>query len=123
MSTRCQIGVYSDESPDLKKPTALLYKHYDGYPEGTLPLIEEATNEFLAKRGFYDDEYLAARIMEKLLATDPGGCTGFGICNQFHGDIEFFYAITPSGISVNEVSGENKFHEISKHLFTVNKTN
>jgi hypothetical protein len=122
MSTRCQIGVYPAKDSDLKDYTALLYRHSDGYPGtedgkeyGVLPDILPFIKEFLKKRG-NDAEYLAARLIQYMCNNYDGemqefrakgnpvvfnsDMLGFGICNGFHSDIEFFYAIFPDRLEV-----------------------
>jgi hypothetical protein len=147
MSTRCQIGIYSDNPEQkyngkltvggektniiidnkkygLKNFEALLYKHSDGYPSGMLPDIIPFLRFFEKARGISDTEYVAARLLQWLcnisdkddLASYKNyplsyphmvngllpftGILSHGICKDFHGDIEYFYAIYPSGINV-----------------------
>lgn len=52
MSTRSQFGFYKKDTIDILKtrPYTMLYKHWDGYPTGNLPLIFS----FL-KRYFFDE--------------------------------------------------------------------
>ncbi len=103
MSTRCQIGFYPAKNSDIAKPQALLYKHLDGYPEGTLPLLEAFCRAFNAKRGLDDIEYAAAWYLHELMtANDAKGFSGYGICDKFHSDIEYFYFISPTEIRVYE---------------------
>lgn len=118
MSTRCQIGVYENDEKKFREFEALIYKHSDGYPSATLPLLIEFVERFLKGRG-YDTEYLSARLVQHLTnesdrdredyAKQKGyDCsaftfTGYGICKDFHGDIEFFYAIYPDRIETFEV--------------------
>ena len=97
--TRCQIGFYSFPSTTnmhnlLDKWEVLLYRHCDGYPEGILPDILPILADFHKNRGLSDWEYASAWLCSKL-KTDY---LGIGICNQFHGDIEYYYAIFPNGI-------------------------
>jgi hypothetical protein len=33
MSTRCQIGIYSNEKSAIDCPDILIYRHSDGYPD------------------------------------------------------------------------------------------
>lgn len=114
MSTRCQIGFYEREEQDLNKPTVLLYKHSDGYPEGVMPFIVK----FLRKDGAIgrrtDIEYLSAWFMYFLIKEnvkemrpfaekynkDPEDFLGHGISDGFHGDIEYFYAVYPEKVLI-----------------------
>lgn len=64
---------------------ACVYKHHDGYPEGTLPWLEEFNKDFTEKRG-NDTEYKFAQLLrsserdaEKYrMCTDKH--TGWGVC-------------------------------------------
>ena len=121
MSTRCQIGFYESKPKDAKelsKPEVILYRHHDGYPEGVLPEITEFYNRFMKVRKFWDLEYMAARMLQNLMKNSDDNlevfikdhslcpdwnCLGYGISNQFHRDIEYFYAISPEGIEVYDV--------------------
>jgi len=125
MSTRCQIGIYESNEDSLNNYVALLYRHFDGYPGkvdgseyGVLSEIVPFVKNFISKRGF-DTEYIAARLIQfltnehdnemkkahkrnKLLRNPYYRYLGYGICNQFHSDIEYFYAIKPDCIVVYE---------------------
>lgn len=112
MSTRCQIGFYTEEGQELSRFDALLYKHCDGYPSHVIPLILPFLQRFHTERGLYDTEYASAWLMHHLIADhiehslrfqaqyhmerepfDGKNFLGHGISQFFHGDIEFFYAI------------------------------
>jgi hypothetical protein len=113
MSTRCQIGVYETAEQKLSEPTALLYRHSDGYPgeldgsaHGVLADVVPFVKHFGVGRG-YDPEYLAARLMQhlcneydKAVGSGSAGFLGYGICRAFHGDINYFYAIRPGSLTV-----------------------
>jgi hypothetical protein len=110
MSTRAQILV---EGQPCK-----IYKHSDGYPEGVLPFLAPYVATFMKHRGF-DDCYMTARILmawgieeakeikEMLKGMDKGDgvgkyyekpqVLGFGVDNDWHGDIEFCYIIRKDG--------------------------
>ncbi len=129
MSTRCQIGFYPNEDTDLNKPEALLYRHSDGYPKGVVPDILPFLNFFQTERGIADIEYCSARLLQYLCNEYDGnsvkdmlemqamglgkgidtkvnvltGTLGHGISKQFHWDIEYFYAITPTSLRVYKV--------------------
>lgn len=106
----------------------LLYKHSDGYPEGVLPILEPMLKAFEIRRGLSDTGYLGAWVLYALMdehvqsmkdwakerrdkegavsddhiPEDGRNCLGFEICNRhgIHGDIEYFYAVSPSGLDV-----------------------
>ena len=112
MSTRCQIGIYEKSEDELDKEHTLLYRHCDGYPEnpGALEPIVNFTTQFIEQRG-WDVEYLGARLLTYLIyshtqdlpnSVSYGGCLSYGICKpgNYHGDIEYYYAIYPDRIEV-----------------------
>lgn len=64
-----------------------------------------------------DTEYLAARLLQHLCNEYDGymskleegkktftGILGYGISKDFHGDIEYLYAISPEAVKVYETS-------------------
>lgn len=128
MSTRCQIGVYEKRPTKKGLPNfeALLYRHSDGYPDtesGVLHDIIPFLQDFQKNRGLDDSEYVSARLMQHLTniadqqlddwykerpeyqtTAQTYKYTGFGICNSFHGDIEYYYAISPTHLDVYDVS-------------------
>jgi len=131
MSTRCQIAFYDDvEEKDLNNFKALIYRHSDGYPEepGVLPDLKDFFVRWIKTKRLNDMEYTAARCLQfltnlydaqvdlgamkkKLIeAMYPGGVvsTGYGICDDFHGDIEFLYTIYLDRIDVYGVNFEEK---------------
>jgi len=125
MSTRCHIGFYGKEptQKEIDKPDVLLYKHSDGYPEGTLPQLTEFCMLFNEHRGLSDTEYAGARAMQYLTnyadketnefydqrpditqeTRDTFSFLGYGISKNFHGDIEYHYAVSPESIKVYTV--------------------
>jgi hypothetical protein len=131
MSTRCQIGFYQQDNNDLLKPDALLYRHSDGYPgtisgskHGVLPDLVPFLKLFHKRRGLDDTEYAAAWTLHHLIdchvnhikeyrartacakeyyPEDGKDCIGFGVCQDFHGDIEFYYAVQGRTLKVFEV--------------------
>ncbi|MFA6089984.1 MAG: hypothetical protein WC755_09070 [Candidatus Woesearchaeota archaeon] len=108
MSTRCQIGFSDKDNNDFMKPNALLYRHSDGYPEGNsgvLKLLIPTICLFQKRRGMDDVEYMSAWVMYHLIQHQIQ-CTGFGICEDFHGDIEYYYHIKGNFLSVYHI--ENK---------------
>ena len=109
---------------------------------GVIPDILPFVREFMKKRGF-DTEHLGACLIAYLKFWHCGGkivnkkdkyysadrfikVNGYetdplchGISKGFHGDIEYFYAITPTGIRVYKVSddakGDMTFEPIESH--------
>lgn len=122
MSTRSQIGFYEEGQEDLNKFEALIYRHWDGYPEGVLPDIFPILKHFNENRGLRDIEYASAWLVREL----KGGLLNVGICKAFHWDIEFFYAIYPNGeikVYDTEFNFDNEkpnFNQRCKFLFSVN---
>lgn len=125
MSTRCHVAVYENEDKAKKEQHhVLLYKHSDGYPEGTVPQLKDICEKFKERRGMDDTEYLSAWVLWALVndsvehakewhkeanigQSDGIGCLGYGICNVTHTDIEYFYKIYPSVIEIFEVYHPN----------------
>lgn len=121
MSTRCQIGFYAKDG----SMAALLYRHSDGYPEGPHGVIAGITPTLrlgMERRG-WDPEYLAAWTMYVMIdayvkanqesakkaythmPADGMTFLGHGIETEFHGDIDYYYAVTPDGVTVYECGG------------------
>ncbi len=91
MSTRCQIGFYYNHRQNLKNFNFLIYKHFDGDVKATLPELAQILLYFYEKRrGLFDLEYASAFVVSKFKKDD---LTNIGICEDFHDDIEFFYAV------------------------------
>lgn len=123
MSTRAHIAFFEKEpeAEQVTKPEVLIYKHSDGYPEGTLPQLTEFCKLFNEHRGLRDNEYATARCVQfmtnyddkemaewyksnpKLGNTDTFSFLGYGVGTGFHGDIEYYYVVTPEEIKVYEV--------------------
>jgi len=112
MSTRCQIGFYPTENTPVDNWEALIYKHHDGYPDsdnGIIALIKPYLDDFAKHRGLSDLEYASAfllwKMQQQLKADDTGqwAMTGFGICKVFHGDIAYYYHVSPACIKVYKV--------------------
>jgi len=78
MGTRAKIIV---EGLDLN---VCLYKHYDGYPEGTLPWLEKFNAEFTSVRGD-DTSYKFAQLIRSSaydceeFDLDSSRTTGWGV--------------------------------------------
>lgn len=124
MSTRAQIGIYEDN--DIKaKPVSIIYRHSDGYPTGAgavMPDLVQYVSEIVEKRGSYDAEYLGAQLLYKFIEGLDCGVSGlgYGVSNELHGDIRFYYAVTPEGVHVfdaREIANVNKLPK--KMFFTV----
>jgi len=77
MSTNALIKVES-------LPNVGFYKHYDGYPEATLPWLEKFNKEFTEKRGV-DPHYKFAQLVrssafdQKEFTLDSSRETGWGV--------------------------------------------
>lgn len=138
MSTRSQIGIYDGNDQPVEKYEALLYRHSDGYPSGVLPDIMPFLSWWSKGRGINDTEYVSARLLQYLAnkfdqnsigfheqmkgkfpphaqqeqeikdTKEFTGIYGHGICNKFHWDIEYFYAIAPEGVTVYECGDMEK---------------
>src|SRR3990172_9401880 len=103
MSTRCQIGFYELEDTPLNKWEALIYRHSDGYPDtegGVIAIIAPILEDFNKNRGLDDLEYGSAWLVAKL----KEDYLNIGISKYLHGDIEFFYAVSPQSIRVFKVN-------------------
>ena len=113
MATRSQIGFY-EAGDQLSKPTALIYRHWDGYPEGVLNDIIPILKDFDQNRGLADVEYAAAWLVAKLKKDDY---LNIGICKSLHGDIEYYYAVYPDRIDVYEPKDFGAWLEGEGHGF------
>ncbi|MBT9132832.1 MAG: hypothetical protein DDT33_01362 [Firmicutes bacterium] len=110
MSTRAQIGFYRQGEINLNNWEVLLYRHSDGYPDGVLPDVIPFLQWWNKRRAISDIEYCSARLLQYLCNkideqsdVKPKGLTGtvgYGICKDFHGDIEYYYAIFPDRLEV-----------------------
>ena len=117
MSTRAQIGFYADDNVDQITPDALIYRHSDGYPtggSGVVPFLIEAVPAIVNARGCYDTEYLAAQVLYRFIQTHDQGqsCLGYGISNDLHADIRFYYAVTPEGVYVFDARTITEFADV-----------
>ena len=80
--------------------------------------------KFVKERG-NDPEYLAARLIQHM----TNGCDetskkyesavdlsflGYGICNNLHGDIEYFYAVSSDGIKIFKCKMSDNFDQFRK---------
>lgn len=126
MATRCQIGFYRKEpktDKDLDNHEALLYQHYDGYPENVIRKIMPVLKDFDEHTGLSDIEYASAWLIARL-KTDY---LSMGISKNFHFDIQYYYAVYKEGVKVYEASWDDegpdtkpniKFILIARHLFS-----
>jgi hypothetical protein len=120
MSTRAQIGFYStEEAVDGKLPEALIYRHSDGYPTGAgavVPELVDVVPAVVAQRGMYDPEYLAAQTLYRMIQAYDGGasCLGYGISGSLHGDLRFYYAVTPEGVHVFDARDMVTFKHLNR---------
>lgn len=80
-----------------------LYKHWDGYPSGTLPWLEKFNKEFTEKRG-NDPSYKMAQLlrssvkMAEEFGLDDSDFTGWGVVGR-NDDMgqEFEYLLNADG--------------------------
>jgi len=121
MSTRAQIGIY--EVNDLKsKPVTIIYRHSDGYPTGAgavMPDLVQFVSEIVEKRGSYDAEYLGAQLVYRFIENHDCGVSGngYGVSNDLHGDIRFYYAVTPEGVHVFDARDLRNVAKLPKPMF------
>ena len=102
----------------------------DGKEYGVLPDIIPFLKSFTGQRGIGDVEYCGAQLLHHLMKAydkvmedcnkrtakifpndkpdNTPRYTGHGICGdkQFHGDIEYYYAVYPTEVKVFEVCGD-----------------
>ena len=116
MATRSQIGFY-EKGDKLSEPTALIYRHWDGYPESVLPEIIPVLQDFDQCRGLYDAEFASAWLVAEL--KDYLG--NIGISKTLHGDIEYYYAVYPGRIEIYKpknfgawLNGKDDFRDLKK---------
>ena len=113
MSTRCQIGFYETASQPQGQPSALIYRHNDGYPageHGVMEVLVPWARAFEKVRGLSDAEYASARALFALMSATTGleETTGYGISEDFHGDLSFYYRVDPNAISVYRCGPDGK---------------
>lgn len=117
MGTICQIMVV-EKKIDIKRikvelnnrEIVKIYKHWDGYPEGVIPIIKPFLEYFAKNRGINDTSYCIARLVQYIgnvidqnyLLEDKLGskCISLGIDTYYHIDIEFLYVVYPNIIEV-----------------------
>jgi len=106
MSTRCQLAVYENENDEIESAKCFLYRHSDGYPDGEHGVVDQILpflEQFNKDRGLGDTSYALARLTGHLTNLHPG-VTGYGIDEMLHGDIEYFYHISPKLLKVIKVT-------------------
>jgi len=88
---------------------AEVYKHWDGYPEATLPFLEAFNKDFAKHRGD-DPTYKFAQLLRDTVRRqdefnlDPSCHTGWGVYAKDEGYWEFKYILKSDG-SVEVISG------------------
>lgn len=116
MSTRSQIGFYDTDEQPLEKPSTIVYRHCDGYPDtehGVVATVLPIIKEFIEGRGFWDIEYLPAWVVAKL----KEDFLNIGICGRdhdLHGDIEYYYAVRPASFTVYSAGYSSDFGKLKK---------
>jgi hypothetical protein len=101
MGTRCIIKVEG-----LKG--VCVYKHWDGYPKGTLPWLKDFNKKFTEERGFDDPEYKFAQLLRssafdcKKFNLGKDRATGWGVIpiktnNEIPFDIAYVYILKKDG--------------------------
>lgn len=90
MSTRAQIVVEGLEGIKF-------YKRSGGYPEGVLTVLEPFLEGFLKRQGYWNPEYLLARMVMAFGLTDIGGVDGYGLTPDWAMDIRWFYRVRQDG--------------------------
>ena len=109
MATRAEIII---EGVDFAK----VYKHYDGYPEGTLPWLEKFHSEFIKASGA-DPEYEFAQLLRsswydaKEFELDDSKTTGWGVI-PYNADCgaDYVYILKKDG-SIEIISNYSGFTE------------
>ena len=85
-----------------------IYKHWDGYPEATLPWLEKFHKDYLDNRG-WDPEYELAQLLRSSIADaeefelDKSKYIGWGIVDLSTGDeygAEYEYILVKDGIKI-----------------------
>lgn len=109
MSTRSQIGFFENENNEIKTAEVYIYRHSDGYPEsehGVLNSLVPFALSFNEEIGLANTSHATAQCVADQI-NKPGyrNFTGFGIDaamngNGLHGDIEYFYHVSPTKIKV-----------------------
>lgn len=96
MSIRCQIGFYYEGEKNLKNWQALVYRHIEGDPESVLADVIPILKDVDEAIGLQDVEYASAYLVKEL-KTDYWN---IGISKEFHGDIDYYYAVYPNLVRI-----------------------
>jgi len=88
----------------------VLYKHYDGYPESTLPWLEKFAKEFHEERG-HDPEYCFAQLIRSSVRLQDefnlgdSNTTGWGVITgrKIEAGQEYEYTINEGKIEVKSL--------------------
>jgi len=103
MSTRCTINFFYNRP--TSRPVAKIYRHCDGYPEGTHGVIADLARFFAAVTAqcggdtrFSDPSYLAAKFVvwqasQNADAELPLKFISLGVCREDAMDLEYNYAV------------------------------
>lgn len=73
-----------------------VYKHWDGYPEETLPWLEEFNKEFTKERGD-DPEYKFAQLLRSSVSLGGNLFTGWGVVKSGKWHYDFKYILNKDG--------------------------
>ena len=80
-----------------------VYKHWDGYPDATLPWLEDFNRMFEEERGD-DNSYKAAQLLRSSAfggdryGLDASKYTGWGVFTKYNGiDVEYIYRLMKDG--------------------------
>lgn len=79
-----------------------LYKHWDGYPEATLPWLEEFNKDFSKNRGD-DPEYKFAQLVRSSerdgdkFELDRSKYTGWGVTTIKEYGVDYYYILKADG--------------------------
>ena len=79
-----------------------LYKHNDGYPEGTLPWLEEFNKRFVSNNGI-DPSYKMAQLVRSSFEftldynLDPSLFTGWGLEPYESVEVDYIYTLMDDG--------------------------
>ncbi len=82
---------------------AKVYKHYDGYPEATLPWLSDFNKKFTKERG-NDPEYKFAQLLRSSYGDaekynlDKSTTSGWGVVSgEGNNDVDFMYTLKADG--------------------------
>jgi len=88
MSTRAQIAIEGSK--------VLVYKHWDGYPGGILPILAPFVKQFAESRD-WDPDYMVARLAQRMCDAAGPDMTGCGVDCEIRGDTAYLYRVTQDG--------------------------